>query len=127
MDYPCFPSTYHLSPISVAPKRILDQLANFWNGAQQVLSVKDCNLPINDIFGGTQLYKLHSLAVGPSNLFGLATREVGRVSSQLLHRHPHTTTGNCVTQKYQSLEHWTASLRMMGGRFAARDQGWTGV
>ena len=42
-------------PFSVTPERILDQLADFWNGAQQVLRVKDCNLPIDDIFGGTQL------------------------------------------------------------------------
>jgi len=82
----------------------------------QVLSVQDCNFPIDGTLGGTQLPKLHSLAVNPGNHVWSDTPVGLRLSApslQVLSTNAPRLKG-LSPSKHQYLKHLTVSLRIIG-------------
>ena len=84
----------------------------------QVLSVQDCDFPIDGTLGGAQLPKLRSLAVNPSNYVWSDTptgwaSQLSAPSLQVLSTNT-SRLKNLSPSKYQHLKHLTVSLRIMG-------------
>ena len=84
----------------------------------QVLSLKDCNFPVDGIFSGAQLPNLHSLSINPSNHIwsdypaGWAN-QLWAPSLQVLSTNA-PRLKNAPPNKYQFLKHLTVSLQIMG-------------
>jgi hypothetical protein len=83
----------------------------------QVLSVQDCDFPIEGTLSGAQLPKLHSLAVNTSNYVWYDTagwaNQLSAPSLQVLSTNA-PRLKNLSPSKYQYLKHLTVSLRIMG-------------